>query len=93
MTRTPPPGGSLKTTSPPIEISDFAINLAEHDIAAALAIAKASEGERRNLADSYPLTKILERWSWSEPWAAAAWARENLRWSDEQLEEKLGKFR
>ncbi len=78
--------------TPPLEEArgGFAKKLAEHDQEAAIAWASALvDPAKRDRA----LTGIAYYWMRTEPWAASAWARETLGWSEEEISKRIQDYR
>ena len=68
----------------------FAERLAEFDTEAAIAWASSIQDEARR---QHTYDVLATRWYRVEPWAAEAWAREQLGWSDEKCAEKFKHYR
>jgi hypothetical protein len=72
--------------SPDLARASLANALAKQDVAAAVAWTESIVSEtQRELTIQY----VAREWARHEPWAATAWAKEALGWTDEECVEKL----
>ena len=70
--------------------SSFAKKLGENDNEAAIAWASTIQDPSRKLG---ALERMTRYWYRVEPWAAEAWAKDNLGWSDEKCAEEFKHYR
>ncbi|MGK0184767.1 MAG: hypothetical protein ACI9R3_000541 [Verrucomicrobiales bacterium] len=75
-----------ESPSSPSLLRHYAVQLGEEDMTAALEIALAIDdaSEQRRAVGN-----LIYRWRVIEPWLAEPWIRENLGWSDKEIERKL----